>query len=85
MFNFLKEDSQVSTTRIVLFLISLCICLLSATISFNVIYISTTTNAIDWIGISAFISSLSTLIGVAMYGKVKQKSIELDNKPLITE
>lgn len=78
MFNFLKENSQTSTTRVVLFIVSLCIVLLSAAVSFNIAYVSMTTNEINWFGLSTFITSMSSLIGVVMYGKVKQKAFEVD-------
>jgi len=78
MFTFLREDSKVSTTRVVMFLIALCVLILSLAVCFNICYATIACKEIAWIEISAFIGSLTTMIVAIVFGKVKQKAIESD-------
>lgn len=79
-FEFLKEDSNVSTIRIVMFLITLAVCLLMCAISFNIFISSVSGADISWMGMSAFLGSITTMVATLVLGKVQQKNIEKQDK-----
>jgi hypothetical protein len=75
-FDFLKDDSKVSTTRVVYFMIALGALLLIGCACFNIIWQTLYCASVPWEGISLLLASLSSILGVVMYGKVQQKRIE---------
>jgi len=76
IFAFLREDSKVSTTRVVSFLAIVGTLILIGCICFNIFYRTINCADVSWTEISAFIGSLGAFNGVFMYGKVKQKNFE---------
>lgn len=49
-------------------------------IDISIYIVANTSNPnMDWVGLSAFVISISGLIGAAFYGKVQQKKIETRN------
>jgi hypothetical protein len=83
MFNFLKETSKVSSTRVALFLGTVTACIISLGVLFHIIHCTIKECDIEWSGAALFISAISAFIGTLLYGKVQQKKIEVikvDNK-----
>jgi len=77
MFNFLKEDSKVSTMRVSLFLITIFVCLLIASIAFFIIWSAIYCLTIDFMGLSAFFVAIGAVMTSLLYNKVSQKKVEL--------
>lgn len=66
------KSGQKSSMRIV-FMVCISLAVL---LSFGMLYHMLTVAVIDWLGLSAFLGSITFLIGVALTGKVKQKEVE---------
>ena len=79
MFNFLKESTDVSSMRVTLFIGTLCICLLTIGVFVYLIIHATKCTALDWSGMSIFLTSLAAFTGTLLYGKVQQKKVEKSN------
>lgn len=80
VFAFLREDSKVSTTRVISFLAMGGTLLLFVLISFNIGYKTIQCEEVSWTELSAFVGALGGFNAVLMYGKVKQKDIELQKQ-----
>jgi hypothetical protein len=76
MFNFLKEDTNVSSMRVTLFLGTLCICLLCVGIFIYTLIHAVKCTTLDWSGMSIFLGSIAAFAGTLLYGKVQQKKVE---------
>lgn len=76
MFKFLREDTQVSSMRVTLFLGTLCICLLCLGIFIYVMIHAVKCTVLDWSGMSIFLTSVAAFAGTLLYGKVQQKKVE---------
>lgn len=76
MLEFLKDNSNMSSTRLVLILGMIGALCLSSGVLFYIIWNTVKGIAIEWSGITLFLGGLSAMIGTLLYGKVKQKSIE---------
>ncbi|NQY43625.1 MAG: hypothetical protein HRT87_09810 [Legionellales bacterium] len=83
MLEFLKEDSIFSSTRLVLILMTMCVMTLSAGMLFYIIWNTIKGIPVEWTGVTLFLGGNSAMLGTVMYGKVKQKGIELGNKEKI--
>lgn len=73
---FTDQSGEPSSMRITLFVITILICMILYAI-YN--YIGAAINGkltVDWVGLSAFTGALTTLIGVVVFQKVKQKQFE---------
>ena len=79
MFNFLKESTDISSMRVTLLLGTLCVCLLCVGIFIYLIIHATKCTALDWSGMSIFLTSLAAFTGTLLYGKVQQKKVEKSN------
>ena len=80
MLEFLKEDSIFSSTRLVLILTMVCVMALSAGMLFYIIWNTVKGMSVEWTGVTLLLGGNSAMLGTVMYGKVKQKGIELENK-----
>lgn len=80
MFNFLKEDSKSSTTRLILLISTFSSFLLTAGMFYHVV----SYKDVAWESMSVFLVSISGYMGTLLYGKVQQKKIE-KNKDSNTE
>jgi hypothetical protein len=80
MFKFLREDSNISSMRVTLFLGTLCICLLCAGIFTYTLIHAFKCTVLDWSGMSIFLTAIAAFAGTLLYGKVQQKKVE--NKPI---
>ena len=76
MFKFLREDTNVSSMRVTLFLGTLCICLLCIGIFMYIIIHAIKCTTLDWAGMSIFLGSIAAFAGTLLYGKVQQKKVE---------
>jgi hypothetical protein len=76
MFNFLKESTDVSSMRVTLFLGTLCVCLLCIGVLVYIIIHAVKCTALDWSGVSIFLTSIAAFTGTLLYGKVQQKKVE---------
>jgi hypothetical protein len=76
MFKFLREDTQVSSMRVTLFLGTLCICLLCLGIFIYTLIHAFNCTVLDWSGMSIFLTSVAAFAGTLLYGKVQQKKVE---------
>ena len=76
MFNFLKESSDISSMRLTLFFGTLCICLLCLGIFTYILIHALNCTALDWSGMSIFLTSIAAFAGTLLYGKVQQKKVE---------
>ena len=52
---------------------------LACILSLGMLYVMLTSETIDWLGMSVFLTAITVLIGAALTGKVKQKQIEEPN------
>jgi len=77
MLEFLKDNSNMSSTRLVLILGMIGVLCLSSGVLFYIIWNTIKGVAVEWSGITLFLGGLSAIIGTLLYGKVKQKSIEV--------
>lgn len=66
MFKFLYEQQGASTMRVCMFLLTLAVC-------FHISWATVTKADIHWLEISA-------LLAVVLYGKIRQKRIEVENE-----
>jgi len=76
MFKFLREDTQVSSMRVTLFLCTICICTLILSICVYMFIHAYKCTEIDWSGMSIFLGAISAFTGTLLYGKVQQKKVE---------
>lgn len=77
---FLKENSILSSTRLVLILTMLCVIILLSGMLFYIIWNTTKGLPVEWTGLTLFLGGNSAMLGTVIYGKVKQKGIEIKNK-----
>jgi hypothetical protein len=75
----INEDSKVSSMRVSLIIITVSICILILILGFNITWntIHNQSENIHWENMSIFLAGISALLGTTLYGKVKQKNIEL--------
>lgn len=76
MFKFLKENSEISSTRVTLFLGTVCTCVLVLAIAFYIIINAYKCTSIEWSGVALFLGAISAFTGTLLYGKVQQKKVE---------
>lgn len=81
MFKFLRDDSNISSTRLSLFLGTSTACIILLAVFFHVIYCTVNQCAIEWSGAAMLITAVSAFMGTLLYGKVQQKKFEITNKP----
>ena len=74
MFNFLKEDTNTSTTRIVLLLGTLAACLIMVGMLYHIVIYEN----VKWESMSVFLLAIASYMGTLLFGKVTQKKIEKD-------
>ena len=77
MFKFLTEDSNISTTRVVLFTGAMSALLLIMAMTTYILIHAIKCTAIDWSGLAIFLTGISAYIGTLLYGKVTQKKYEM--------
>jgi len=80
MFNFLREDSKISSMRVTLFLGTLCIIFLCLGVFVYTIIHAVKCTTLDWAGMSIFVGGISAFAGTLLYGKVQQKKVESNGK-----
>lgn len=83
MIEFLKENSILSSTRLVLILTTICVIILLSGMLFYIIWNTIKGIPVEWTGLTLFLGGNSAMLGTVIYGKVKQKSIEIKNKEKI--
>jgi len=72
----IRSDTKESSIRFGMICIILMI-LLSMFVTISLlVYVVMSGRHPDWLGAAAFITSLSTMYGVAVFGKIKQKRLE---------
>lgn len=79
MSEFLKEGNKFSATRLVLLLGMIAVLMLTSAMTFHLAWNTVNGTVIEWSGLTMFISGLSALVGTLLYGKIKQKSIEIES------
>ncbi len=80
MFNFLREDTNVSSMRVTLFLGTLGICALILSVCTYMLIHAVGCTTLDWSGMSIFMGAVSAFAGTLLYGKVQQKKVENKDK-----
>lgn len=76
MFKFLREDTQVSSMRVTLFLCTLSVCALILSVCTYMLLHAYRCTAVDWSGMSIFVGAISAFTATLLYGKVQQKKVE---------
>ena len=74
--SYLRDKSGSKSSMRIVFIV--CISL-ACILSLGMLYVMLTSETIDWLGMSVFLTAITVLIGVALTGKVKQKQIEEPN------
>ena len=76
MFKFLRDDSNISSTRLSLFLGTSTACVILLSVFFHIVYCTINQCAIEWSGAAMLITAVSAFMGTLLYGKVQQKKVE---------
>lgn len=72
------RNGQISSMRIVIYLFSYFIASLIDAVCDYIRLFGKAGTAVDWMGLSAFIGSLTALISLLIYQKVRQTKIEYE-------
>ena len=76
MNEYLDSNNSKSSIRLIMIWSMLLASVVILALVFILIYNTITLHPIEWVGMGVFFGSLSTFIGVAIYGKVQQKRTE---------
>ena len=74
--NYLDSDSNKSTMRLVLMIVTIVVCFILLVTAVTAIILVLMNRTVDWYGMSAFIGAITLILGTVITGKVSQKGIE---------